>query len=177
MTESTTAATTATLVDGKLSPWINFGGKIEGTPALVTPPDGAMRVYARRADNRIHLWGEGFSDWQTLPGEVTMAGSPAALWTPSGNLAVVVRSAAGPMYETSPITPGGEEYRDWKITGQEFSGTDASVLALKDGTWAFTFRSKGGTLYLYRDVSNQQPAVRTAVTTVKTPAFEVTKVS
>jgi hypothetical protein len=181
-TDNTGSLRTATLVDGKLSQWINFGGKIEGTPALVIPPDGAMRVYARRADNRIHLWGEGFSDWQTLPGEVLMAGSPAALWTPAGNLAVVVRSAAGPMYETSPITPGGEEYREWKIAGQEFSGTDASVVALMDGTWAFTFRSKGGTLYLYRDVSNQnqQPAARTAsveAETVKAPAFQVTKVN
>ncbi|MDX3662797.1 tachylectin-related carbohydrate-binding protein [Streptomyces sp. ID05-26A] len=180
-TDTTGSLRTATLIDGKLSAWISFGGKIEGTPALVIPPDGAMRVFARRADNRIHLWGEGFSDWQTLPGAVTMAGSPAALWTPAGNLAVVVRSAAGPMYETSPITPGGEEYREWKITGQEFSGTDASVLALKDGTWAFTFRSKGGTLYLYRDVSNQnqQPAARTASAEAETkaPAFQVTKVN
>ena len=28
---------TATLVDGKLTQWVSFGGKIEGSPALVIP--------------------------------------------------------------------------------------------------------------------------------------------
>jgi hypothetical protein len=148
----------ARVTENSLGTWRSLGGTdATGIPALVLHTDGKLQVVVRRADGVVHTKrevGTSFpAAWQTIPG-LSIQGSPAAVATTSGTVEISAWGGDDFVYTSGNGTIGGS-YRAWvkrESTDRpaEQAGTSPSMANLPDGTWALTWRTPAGDLYLWR---------------------------
>lgn len=122
--------------------WQNLGTGFVGQPSVVVGSNGAVNIFAAKADGIVYLRGEFDSGWTALPSGVTAAGAPSAIRAPDGQFKVVIRGTDGFVYYTSQT--GSGTYTPWReISGfTDEAGTDPTALAYPAGnTWLVAYRT------------------------------------
>jgi hypothetical protein len=149
----------ATYEDGELSGWTTLGGTgFTGRISAVTMPDGTLQVFANHAGDvqTQRETSSGFPGTWTTMETVDVVGSPSAIMAPSGAIMVVTRDSDGYLYYAGQVTPGADEYTEWRelTAGAERSATDPTALAVPDeNTWVVAYRTASDIPRLRRHAS------------------------
>ncbi|GLY93184.1 tachylectin-related carbohydrate-binding protein [Actinoplanes sp. NBRC 103695] len=144
---------TATYRAGVLSAWAELGGSgFTGTVSVVSMPGQILRAFARDADGRVQTQlqvGGVFPGTWSPVGDLTVAGSPAAVLDPAlGRVAVVARGTDNELYRVFETAQGSNTWDAWQrvnTDGSDPSFTDPTILQYAGGagpTWAILFRNE-----------------------------------
>lgn len=146
----------ARVTNGTLGTWKHLGGTdAKGKPAAVLhATDGTVQVLVRKADNKIYTQKQnaaGFPGAWTVIGDITAAGTPAAVVTTNGTIEVAVRGADNLVYVSGQSQQNGS-FRPWTVQDTHEVATDVSAAGWSDGSWLFTWRDPLGEIYTYRGI-------------------------